>query len=316
MDSITLRSGILAQVRAGSLKEAKWMDDFIREGEYRDDVFVSSALIDMYAKCGSVDSARMVFDRTIRKDVVVCAMIVGYALHGQGGQALDLFNSMKQTGERPNDVTFVGLLMACNHSGLAAQGWELFQSMKLYGIEPRHQHYACVVDLLARAGYFSKAYDFIKEMPIEPGVSIWGALLSACKVYRHVALGEYAAEKLFALDPLNTGHCVQLSNLYASVRLWDQVARIRVVLKEKGLTKDLGHSSIEINGKLEAFRAGDRSHPKFKQILEELEDLERRLKDAGYVPQRESVLHDLNSEEVEETLCNHSKRIKTNIKAC
>ncbi|CAM8989062.1 unnamed protein product [Rhodiola kirilowii] len=309
-DSITVRSAILAQAHVGSLRGAKWMDDFIGKSQYRDDVFVNTALIDMYTKCGSIESARTVFDRTTEKDVVVwSAMIVGYALHGQGRQALDLFSIMKQTGVSPNDVTFVGLLMACNHSGFAAQGLELFHSMKLYGIEPRHQHYACVVDLLARAGHLNKAYEFIKEMPIEPGASIWGALLSACKTYRHVDLGAYAAKQLFTLDPLNTGHYVQLSNLYASVRLWDQVARLRVLMKEKGLTKDLGHSSIEINGKLEAFRAGDRSHPKFKQILEQENFLERRMKDAGFIPHRESVLHDLNNEEVEETLCNHSERI-------
>ena len=121
---------------------------------------------------------------------------------------------MKQAGVGPNDVTFIGLLTACNHAGLVEEGWRIFNSMKDYNIEPRHQHYACVVDLLGRAGCLDWAYDFITNMAIKPGVSIWGALLSASRIYRHLALGEYSVQQLFSLDPYNTGHYVQLSNLY------------------------------------------------------------------------------------------------------
>lgn len=309
-DSITMRSAILACAQVGSVGLARWMDDYISKTEYINHVFVNTALIDMYAKCGSVDYARMVFDRTPNKDVVVwSAMIVGYGLHGRGREAIDLYHSMQQAGVPPNDVTFLGLLTACNHSGLVEEGWDLFHSMKHYRIEPGNQHYSCVVDLLGRAGHLDQAYDFIMKMPIEPGISVWGALLSSCKIYRRVTLGEYAAEQLFSLDPYHTGHYVQLSNLYASARLWDRVAKVRVLMREKGLTKDLGHSLIEINGKLQAFHVGDKSHPRSKEIYEELESLERRLKEAGFIPHTESVLHDLNQEETEETLCNHSERL-------
>ncbi|KAA8524531.1 hypothetical protein F0562_010954 [Nyssa sinensis] len=309
-DSVTVTSTILACAQVGSLEQARWMDDYISNSDYRNDVFVNTALIDMYAKCGSVELARKVFNQTLNKDVVVwSAMIVGYGLHGRGREAIDLFYAMKQAGVNPNDVTFIGLLTACNHSCLVEEGWEFFHSMRDYRIEPRHQHYACVVDLLGRAGYLNQAFDFIMNMPIEPAVSVWGALLSACKIYRHVTLGEYAAEQLFSLDPLNTGHYVQLSNLYASVRLWDRVAKVRVLMRERGLSKDLGYSMIEINGKLQAFRIGDKSHPKSKEIFEEIESLERRLKAAGFVHDTESVLHDLNYEDKEETLCNHSERL-------
>ncbi|GMI73453.1 mitochondrial editing factor 22 [Hibiscus trionum] len=309
-DSITARSAVLACAQVGSFELARWMDNYISKSEHRDDIFVNSALIDMYAKCGNVDMARIVFDRTLDKDVVVwSAMIVGYGLHGRGREALDLYQLMNQAGVHPNDVTFLGLLTACNHSGLVEDGWKLFHCMKNYGIEPRHQHYACVVDLLGRSGYLDQAYDFIMNMPIEPGVSVWGALLSACKIHRHVTLGEYAAERLFSLESYNTGHYVQLSNLYAYARMWDRVAKVRVLMREKGLSKDLGYSLIEINGKLEAFRVGDKSHPRSKEIYEELESLERRLKQAGFVPDTYSSLHDLNDEEMEETLCNHSERL-------
>ncbi|XP_010246108.1 PREDICTED: pentatricopeptide repeat-containing protein At3g12770 [Nelumbo nucifera] len=310
-DSITIRSAILACAQVGSMELARWMDDYVEQTEYRTDVFVNTALIDMYAKCGSIDFARRVFDRTVDKDVVVwSAMIVGYGLHGRGRDAIQLFHEMKHAGIEPNDVTFIGLLSACNHSGLVQEGWELFHCMKRdHKIEPRHQHYACVVDLLGRAGYLDEAYDFIMNMPIEPGITVWGALLSACKVHRHVPLGEYAAERVFSIDPLNAGHYVQLSNLYASARMWDHVAKVRVLIREKGLSKDLGYSMIEVNGKLQAFRVGDKSHPRSKEIFLELEKLERRLKEAGFVPVMDSVLHDLNYEEKEETLCNHSERL-------
>ncbi|KAK2987967.1 hypothetical protein RJ640_011230 [Escallonia rubra] len=309
-DSVTVRSTILACAQVGSLGQAKWMGEYINNSNFRDNVFVNTAIIDMYAKCGSVEFARNVFNQTPNKDVVVwSAMIVGYGLHGRGRDAIELFYSMKGAGVGPNDVTFIGLLIACNHSRLVQEGWDFFHSMKDYGIEPRHQHYACVVDLLGRAGYLEQAYDFILKMPVEPAITVWGALLSACKIYHHVALGEYAAERLFALDPLNTGHYVQLSNLYASRRLWNGVANVRVVMKEKGLVKDLGCSTIEVNGKLQAFRMGDKSHPRSNELFQKLERLERRLKEAGFVPDMESVLHDLNYEDKEESLCNHSERL-------
>lgn len=267
-DSITVRLAILACAHVGSLEQASRMDEFITNSDYRHDIYVNTALIDMYAKCGSVELARRVFNRILDKDVVAwSAMIAGYGLHGQGLESINLFHAMTQAGVSPNDVTFIGILTACNHSGLVEEGWYFFHSMRHFGIEPRHQHYACVVDLLGRAGFLEQAYHFIRKMPIEPLVSVWGALLGACKIYRHVTLGEYAAEQLFSLDPYNTGHYVQLSNLYASVRFWSGVAKVRVMMKERGLGKDLGHSVIDINRELQAFRMADKSHPRSKEIF-------------------------------------------------
>ncbi|KAK9064414.1 hypothetical protein SSX86_015796 [Deinandra increscens subsp. villosa] len=309
-DSVTICSTILACAQLGSLQEARKMGDYIDKSEYKADVFVNSALIDMYAKCGSVELARKVFDQTKTKDIVVwSSMTVGYGLHGKAHEAISLFSMMKQAGVSPNDVTFIGLLTACNHAGLVEEGWRIFNSMKDYKIEPRHQHYACVVDLLGRAGCLDRAYDFIKKMPIKPGVSIWGALLSASRIYRHVELGEYSAQHLFSLDPYNTGHYVQLSNLYASVRMWSGVARIRVLMKEKGLAKDMGCSMIELDGKLQVFRMGDKSHPKSDEIFKEHKRLDARLKEAGLVADTESALHDLSYEDKEESICNHSERL-------
>ncbi|KAK4486849.1 hypothetical protein RD792_006157 [Penstemon davidsonii] len=309
-DAVTIQSSVLASAHLGSLHQAKSMDNYVNNSEFKSDVYISTALIDMYAKCGSVDLARKVFNRTLDKDVVVwSAMIVGYGLHGQGREAINLFNEMKDAKIRPNDVTFIGLITACSHSGLVDEGWDFFKSMKDYGIEPSQQHYASVVDLLGRAGYLENAFNFIKAMPFEPGVSVWGSLLSACKIYRHVILGEYAADKLFSLDPLNTGHYVQLSNLYASVHMWEGVGKVRVLMQSRGLNKDLGYSMIEINGKLEAFRIGDKSHSRFDEIYEKVEWLENRLLEYGFVVDSESSLHDLDKEDKKMSLCNHSERL-------
>ncbi|KAL8474387.1 hypothetical protein ACS0TY_031017 [Phlomoides rotata] len=309
-DSVTVQSSVLACAQLGSLEQAKWMDSYVQNSKFKDNVIVNTTLIDMYAKCGSIELARKVFNHIKDKDVVVwSAMIMGYALHGRGREAINLFNEMKSAHVRPNDVTFLGLITACSHSGLVDEGWEIFASMHNYRVEPHQKHYASVVDLLGRGGYLEKAYNFIIGMPIEPGISVWGALLSACKMHRHVNLGEYAAERVFALDGKKTGHYVQLSNLYASARMWDGVAKIRVAMKSRGLVKDIGFSMIEINGKLEGFRVGDESHPRWSEIYEKVEWLETRLMECGFAGDAESGVHDLDGEEREMSLCNHSERV-------
>lgn len=309
-DSIALRSAILACAQVGSLEIARQMENYTNDSEFKDDVFVKTALIDMYAKCGSIDQAHAIFMRILDKDVVVwSAMITGYGLHGRGHEAMRLFNEMKHAGVRPNDVTFVGLLSACNHAGLVEEGWNYFHSMKDYGIEPQHQHYACVVDLLSRAGKLEKAYEFVRSMPIEPRLTVWGALLNACKIYGHVKLGEYVAEHVFALEPSNAGHYVKLSNIYASTGMWSEVAKVRVLMKERGVTKAIGCSMIDIKGELHSFRAGDKSHPRSKEIFVMLSELESKLKESGFVPHLSSDLHDLNMEEKEGSLFHHSEMI-------
>ena len=302
-DSITVRAVILACAQVGSLDTARWINDYVDRTDYRNHVFVKTALIDMYAKCGSMELAKQVFNGIVVKDVVVwSAMIVGYGVHGCGREAIDLYDEMMRAKVNPNDITFLGLLMACKNSGLVKEGWDFFHRMKDYGIQPLQQHYACVVDLLGRAGYLAEAYKFIVRMPIQPGLTIWGALLSACRIHRHVRMGEYAAAQLFRIDPYDTGHYVQLSNLYAAACMWDQVNEVRKLMKVRGLNKDFGYSLIEINGKVQVFRAGDKSHPKSEEIWNELADIERRLKEVGFSPDMESNLHDLTSEDVQESM--------------
>lgn len=182
-------------------------------------IFVASSLVDMYGKCGSVEDAEKAFDEMPERNLVSWnAMIGGYAQHGRADAALALFDEMVASGEvAPNFVTLVSVITACSRGGYTDEGLELFEKMKeRFGIEPRTEHYACVVDLLGRAGMEERAYEFIKEMPIPPSISVWGALLGSCKMHRKTELGRIAAEKLFELDPQDSGNHVLLSNMFAS----------------------------------------------------------------------------------------------------
>ncbi|VAI18638.1 unnamed protein product [Triticum turgidum subsp. durum] len=272
-DSVTLRSVIMACAQLGSTELAVWMEDYVRRSECKEDVLVNTALIDMYAKSGSIAHARRVFEQMCahERDVVVwSALISGYGVHGHLAEAIGLFEDMKLAGVKPNDVTFLGLLSACNHAGAVEKGWFYFHSMKPdHKIEPRHQHYACVVDLLARAGQLDRAYRFILDMPIKPEMSVWGALLHGCKMHEHsnMAMAERAAQHIFELEQSNAGHYVQLANMYASAGMWSHVAGVRVTMRERGVTKATGCSSIEVDGKMHNFHAWDHSHPRAAEIF-------------------------------------------------
>lgn len=183
-------------------------------------IFVGSALVDMYGKCGSINDAERVFNEmSHRNSITWNAMINGYAHQGHADMALALCEKMTSSNCEvlPNYVTLVSILSACSKAGAVEKGMEIFESMRArYGIEPGVEHYACVVDMLGRAGLVERAYEFIKEMPIRPTTSVWGALLGACKMYRKSELGEIAADNLFKLDPKDSGNHVVLSNMFAA----------------------------------------------------------------------------------------------------
>ncbi|KAK2649884.1 hypothetical protein Ddye_017373 [Dipteronia dyeriana] len=239
------------------------------------DTSICNALIDMYSKCGKIDIARKVFDGMDRRDIVSWnAMIDGYGIHGLGKEALLLFNKMKGVGLEPNAVTFICLLSSCSHSGLVTEGKQLFNYM-IQGliIVPNMDHYICMVDLLGRSGLLDEACKFIDEMPFEPDVHVWGALLAACRIYKNVKLGEEVLKKIQMLGPDDTGKFVLLSNMYSTVSRWDDAANIRIVQRDQGFKKSTGCSWVEINGITHAFFVGDRSHPQSEQINKILDEL-------------------------------------------
>ncbi|KAK9291951.1 hypothetical protein L1049_019903 [Liquidambar formosana] len=240
----------------------------------------------MYAKCGDIDGALRLFIEATDRDICMWnAMISGFAMHGCGEEALELFSEMERLGIKPNDITFIGVLHACSHAGLVSEGKRLFEKM-VHGFHlvPRIEHYGCMVDILGRAGLLDEAYEVIKTMPMRQNIIVWGALLAACKLHKNPKLGELAARQLLELEPQNCGYNVLMSNIYAAANRWNDVAGVRKAMKDIGIKKDPGVSSIEVNGSVHEFIMGDKAHAQIREINEMLAEMSKKLKEAGYVP--------------------------------
>ncbi|XP_022719573.1 pentatricopeptide repeat-containing protein At1g56690, mitochondrial-like [Durio zibethinus] len=275
-------------------------------------VYVASVLITMYIKCGDLVKAKLVFYRFSSKDIVMWnSMISGYAQHGLGEEALQVFQSMFSSGMVPDDITFVGVLTACSYTGKVKEGLEIFESMKSkYMVEPKTEHYACMVDLLGRAGKVNEAMNLIEKMPMEADAAVWGSLLGACRKHGKLDLAEVAAKKLLLLEPENAGPYILLSNLYASQGKWSDVADLRKNMRARCVKKSPGSSWIEVEKRLHMFTTGDiRAHPEHAMIMRTLEKLGVLLREAGYNPDGSFVLHDVDEEEKLNSLRYHSEKL-------
>lgn len=273
--------------------------------------FVGSSLVGMYAKCGCIKEAGRLFDKLPQRNLAAWnAMIIGCAQHGLTKEALELFSEIEMTGMKPNDVTFLCVLFACSHAGLVDEGQQYFNSMSRdYGITPRGEHYACMVDILGRSGRLKEADEFIKQMPCEPIASLWGALLGACRMHGNMELGKLAAEKLFELDPHNSGTHVLLSNIYAAAGRWEDAAKVRKMMRERGVKKETGLSWIGVKNKVHTFVSDDNLHPQAKEIYAKLKTLNEQMEAAGYVPDTKFVLHDVQEEQKGALLSFHSEKL-------
>ncbi|KAF8401910.1 hypothetical protein HHK36_012860 [Tetracentron sinense] len=250
----------------GALEMAKEIHEYLQKDiSVEKNAHVFNSLIDMYAKCGSVDEAHRVFSEMPFKDIVSYnAMIVGFANHGHGEDALKLFSNLLLGGLQPDGVTFLGVLTACSHSGLLDLGRQYFSSMtRDHRIEPSVDHYACMVDLLGRAGLVDEAYELVKTMAVEPHAGVWGALLGACRTYCNVEVGEIAAGKLFRMEPGNPGNYILLSNIYARANMWDGVAKVRRWMSGRGVTQTAGCSWIDVDSGAHNFLIGRASTEQF-----------------------------------------------------
>lgn len=275
------------------------------------DVFAGNSLVNMYAKCGSIDDASCIFNEIPCRGIVSwSAMIGGLAQHGHGKKALQLFYQMLKDGIPPNHITLVSVLSACNHAGLVTEARRLFGLMEeLFRIIPTQEHYACMVDILGRVGRLDEAMVLVKEMPFQASAAVWGALLGAARIHKNIELGRHAAEMLLTLEPEKSGTHVLLANIYASTGMWDNVAKVRRLMKDSSVKKEPGMSWIEVKDKVYTFIVGDRSHPRSKEIYVKLDDLRERLNRAGYVPMIETDLHDVEQIEKEQLLWHHSEKL-------
>jgi pentatricopeptide repeat protein len=257
-----------------------------------------------------VKVARALFERLWEKRVVSWnAIITGYAMHGLAVEALDLFEKMRKEA-RPDHITFVGVLAACSRGRLLDEGRALYNLMvRDYGINPTVQHYTCLVDLLGHCGQLDEAYDLIRHMSVKPDSGIWGALLNSCKIHGNVELAELALEKLIELEPDDSGNYVILANMYAQSGNWEGVEKLRQLMIDKGIKKNIACSWIEVKNKVYAFLAGDVSHSNSDAIYAELKRLEGLMHEAGYAPDTGSVFHDVEADEKTSMVCSHSERL-------
>ncbi|KAF3435265.1 hypothetical protein FNV43_RR22352 [Rhamnella rubrinervis] len=316
-NSVTLMTILPSCASLSALAKGKEIHAYAVRHLLASDVAVGSALIDMYAKCGCLNVSRIVFDQMpIRNVITWNVLIMAYGMHGRGREALELFGYMVEGGVknkevRPNDVTFIAILAACSHSGMVTEGLNLFYRINEdHGVEPAPDHYACVVDLLGRAGKMEDAYQLIISMPSKfDKAGAWSSLLGACRIHQNVEVAEVAAKNLLHLEPDVASHYVLLSNIYASAGLWDKAMDIRRKMKEMGVRKEPGCSWIELGDEVHKFLAGDGSHPQSVQVHGYLETLWESMKKEGYVPDTSCVLHNVEEEEKETLLCGHSEKL-------
>ncbi|KAL3715069.1 hypothetical protein ACJRO7_006893 [Eucalyptus globulus] len=313
-DEVTLASVISACAQLGASKYAKWVRDVATKSglEPTENVVVGSAMVDMYSKCGNIEDAYMIFKGMKKRNVYTySSMILGFAIHGLARAAMQLFDEMVETATKPNKVTFIGVLVACSHGGMVDQGKKIFSSMEeRYGVVPDGDHYACMVDLLGRAGHLNEAFKLTETMPLKPHGGVWGALLGACRIHRNPDIAQIAASHLFELEPHAIGNYMVLCNIFASVGRWDDVSNVRKLVRGKGLKKNPGCSWFESEkGEIHEFFAGETKHPRSSEINKVLEDLLERLKGHGYQQILSSVAYDVSEDDKKRILMAHSEKL-------
>ncbi|KAJ4966015.1 hypothetical protein NE237_017864 [Protea cynaroides] len=296
-NDFTLVSALSSCAQLGSVEAGERIGSYIESEGLTLNVYVYSALVDMYAKCGNIRKARQVFNQVTHRDVVSwSSMIGGLAVNGLAEDAIDLYNKMREAEVKPNDITFVNLLTACTHAGFVELGLGFFKSMRSdHNIIPKVEHCACIVDLFCRSGRLQEAYEFICQMEVEPNVVIWGALLSASRTFSCVELAERAVEKLLILEPENSSNYVLLSNIYASVGRWQEALEMRKMMTGNRVQKTAAYSWIEMDNRMHKFLVGDTSHPRSEEIYSVIDGLGMQLNLDSYVPNSELELLNLDS---------------------
>lgn len=288
-NAVTLASILPACSQIGSIALGKQLHGFAIRHSIDQNVFVGTALVDMYSKLGVIASAENVFASAPTKSPVTYTnMILGYGHHGVGALALNLFDEMQSSGVRPDAITFIAVLSACSYAGLVDEGLKILESMEeKYGIQPSIEHYACVVDMLGRDGRFTEAFELAENLgEVGSAIQAWGSLLAACKTHRQYELAKIAANKLLEMESRNSrsGYHVLLSNVYADEGYYELADRVRKEMRERGERKEVGCSWIETSGCVNYFVSKDMKHQACEDIYEMLAKLATNMEDAGYSP--------------------------------
>ncbi|KAL7092827.1 hypothetical protein ACP275_11G006400 [Erythranthe tilingii] len=310
---VTYASVITALSGLAAFEYGRQMHAHVLRSELSFYIVLQNSLIDMYSKCGNLAYARKVFEIMPERTVISWnAMLSGYSKHGIGKTVVDLYNRMNTEDKvNPDSTTLLTVLSGCSHGGMEDIGLKFFDEMKgrRNGVDLSIELYGCVVDLLGRAGQLERALQFVKEMPFEPNAAIWGSLLGACRVHKNVEIGKIAGRKILEIEPLNAGNYVILCNLYACEGNWDEVRKLRELMKDKAVMKEPGKSWIECDHTMHTFYASDRSHPRKEEVFLKVRELSDRIKTAGYCPDLSSVLYDVDEEQKERMLLGHSEKL-------
>ncbi|XP_058109733.1 pentatricopeptide repeat-containing protein At5g48910-like [Magnolia sinica] len=310
-DGVTMVGVLSACAHAGALELGKWVHAYVEKNGLDGRISVKTALVDMYSKCGCVERALEVFEEIPDRNLVCwTAMINGLAVNGYGRKAVEFFDRMVRANVWPDAISIISVLSACSHNGLLEEGRQLFSDLRRrYGVTPQMEHYGCMVDLLGRSGHLDEAYELIKNMPFVPNAVMWRTLLGACKVYKNVEMGEKVLKKILELEPHHHGDYVLLSNIYAAVGRWEDVADVRRTMKKKKIAKIPGCSMIEVDNRIHSFIVEDKSHWHSEEIHRMLGQMAHKLKLAGHVPDTSKVLIDVDEEEKENALGHHSEKV-------
>ncbi|KAG2240525.1 hypothetical protein Bca52824_090667 [Brassica carinata] len=243
--SVTLVTVLMACADTGSLERGQKIHQYITETGHEMNLSLTTALIDMYAKCGQLEKSRQLFNAADQKDAVCWnVMISGYGMHGDVESAIELFEQMEESDVEPTGPTFLALLSACTHAGLVEQGKSLFHKMEQSNVKPNLKHYSCLVDLLSRSGHLEEAEATVMSMPFAPDGAIWGTMLSSCMTHEEYEMGIRMAELAVGSDPGNDGYYIMLANMYSAAGKWEEAERAREMMKESGVGKKAGHSVV------------------------------------------------------------------------
>ncbi|PIA30753.1 hypothetical protein AQUCO_05400093v1 [Aquilegia coerulea] len=310
-NSVTMVSVLQACAALSALGQGKLIHCYVLRRGFDSTLPVMNSLVNMYLKCGSLYIGQRIFDQMGKKDIVSWnSMIAGYTINGYGKEAVELFRDMIQNGVSPNIITFVSVLGACSHAGLVNEGKQIFDSMtRQHKVVPTVEHYACMVDLFGRAGRLDEAAKIVEGMRIEPGPTVWGSLLGACRIHCNVELAERASVRLFQLEPVNAGNFVLLAEIYAAAKMWEQVSKVKKLLEARNLQKVPGCSWIEVKRKIYSFVSIDELNPQMEQLHALLIHLSSEMKEKGYVPDTRVVLYELDQVEKERILLGHSEKL-------
>lgn len=273
-DSTTLATALSAITELGRVQDGVAIHEYIKRNRLPLNGKLGVGLINMYSKCGRLEDALQVFEISQKSVDHWNAMIGGLAIHGYGELALVLFQEMERLSLVPDDITFIGILNACSHSGLVQEGLMCLEIMKKeYHLEPKMQHYGCIVDILGRAGRLEEAWKLIEEMPFKPNDVIWKSLLSACRKHGNFDMGLKVAKVLAEGSYRSSSSYVLLSNIYAGVGMWGDARNVRMIMRERDLMKIPGCSWIELDGEMHEFVVGDSYHPRANEAYSLLEEL-------------------------------------------